>query len=200
MHVRQSHEMIGRRWYWAGFAEQSAVYCANLLLIHMMLLVWRDLITCMVMCFAYYRWLSMRAEWFCVREISIMMTILESAVCVPTDASVLVIIVQNHAEVWHATPFAFILWFLCSVCVVYGSVWFFVCSDVWLVGKLFFSTLKLLGFIGSQVPGSGYLTLSPLSSHSVGSPDQKLPHTTLLLKVFFSKFARLHISCFVRKM
>ena len=25
MHVRQSHEMIGRRWCWAGFAERSGV-------------------------------------------------------------------------------------------------------------------------------------------------------------------------------
>ena len=25
MHVRQSHEMIGRRWCWAGFTERSGV-------------------------------------------------------------------------------------------------------------------------------------------------------------------------------
>ena len=31
------------------------------------------------------------------------------------------------------------------------------------------------------------LTLSPLSSHSLGSPDPQLPDTTLFVTVFFSK-------------
>jgi len=37
-----------------------------------------------------------------------------------------------------------------------------------------------------------HLTLSPLSSHSVGSPDPELPDTTLFVTVFFQKFSSLY--------
>jgi len=40
------------------------------------------------------------------------------------------------------------------------------------------------------MPLSKHLTLSPLSSHSVGSADPELPDTTLFVTVFFLEISK----------